>query len=663
MVKKPTYDELEQRIHELEKSESERKQAVKSLKESEEKHRALIENLSDLILILDKDGINVWSSPASRQYGLEPEYAIGRPFDEFVHQDDLEKVRKLWDEVIANPGKRFVSEHRSSGTPENPETWIYQHNIMEYLPDVPGINGVVVVCRNETKQKIAEKALRNEKNFIDMAIDSLPGIFYFFTEEGKFLRWNQNFETVSGYTPAEISTMHPREFFPAEEQALVEERIGEVFSDGESFVEANWLSKDGTKTLHYLTGVRVDIEGSLYQVGMGVDISGRKRAEEEREKLQAQLQQSQKMEAIGTLAGGIAHDFNNMLGIIIGNISYALSNVGKDDELFKVLSDVQDASKQAQSLTHQLLTFSKGGAPVKKTVDINKLINEAAVFSIRGAEAKCKFEFSNDLWASEVDEGQINQVIGNLVINANQAMPNGGTITIRTENVIIEEESSLPISAGRYIRIVFEDQGVGIMKDHLQSIFEPYFTTKQKGSGLGLATTFSIVKKHGGHITVYSEVGKGTVFNIYLPASSICLEDVVYSREKEHQGRGRILIMDDQELILEIVRKMLKSMGYETTIATDGAQVIEIYKEAYQSGKPFDLVILDLTVPGGMGGARTIPGLLKIDPDVKAVVSSGYSNDSIMACYEDYGFCGVIPKPFTKTQLSDLLNKMFDEND
>jgi len=360
------------------------------------------------------------------------------------------------------------------------------------------------------------------------------------------------------------------------------------------------------------------------------------------------------------LAGGIAHDFNNMLGIISGNISYAISNLKKDDELYEVLLDVQESTKQAKGLTDQLMTFSKGGAPIKKVADINKIISDAAIFSIRGAKSRCSFELSNDLWLSEVDEGQINQVINNLVINANQAMPNGGYITIRTENINIKTESGIPLPAGKYIKIGIEDQGVGISKNHLLNIFEPYFTTKQKGSGLGLAITYSIIKRHEGHITVYSEVEKGTVFNIYLPASFNDSKEPEDQKKITHKGQGKILIMDDQEPILKMVTRMLSKMGYEVTTAMDGTQAINIYREAYDAESPFDCVILDLTVPGGMGGAKTIPELLKINPNVKAVVTSGYSNDPIMANYQDYGFCGVVPKPYTKEQLSTVLTHIFD---
>jgi len=396
-------------------------------------------------------------------------------------------------------------------------------------------------------------------------------------------------------------------------------------------------------------------EGKPFSLrGFLIDITQQK-------KMGLQLQQSQKMESIGTLAGGIAHDFNNMLGIITGNISFALSILNKDDELYEVLSDVQESSKQAKNLTHQLLTFSIGGSPITKSSDINRLLKESAIFVTRGAKANCNFELSDDLWLSEIDEGQVNQVIGNLIINANQAMPNGGIITIRTENTEIKIKSDLPLSAGRYIKIEVEDQGVGISEKHLTNIFDPYFTTKQKGSGLGLATTYSIIARHGGYISAYSEIEKGTIFSIYLPASSMALKETVDKEETKHEGEGKILIMDDQEPILKMVGRIINRMGYDTVSATDGSKAVELYRDAYQSGNPFGLVILDLTVPGGMGGLKTIIELLKIDPKVKAVVSSGYSNDPIMANYEDYGFCGVVPKPYTKAQLSEVLNKIFSE--
>ena len=384
----------------------------------------------------------------------------------------------------------------------------------------------------------------------------------------------------------------------------------------------------------------------------------------ERKKIESQLQQIQKMEAIGTLAGGIAHDFNNMLGVITGNISFSLSllNQKQNEELYEVLTDVQRSAKQAQTLTQQLLTFAKGGEPVKKITDLNQLIEESAQLVIRGAKARCEFGLAKDLHKVDVDAGQLNQVIGNLIINANQAMPNGGIISINTENTIIEADNGIPLPDGQYIKITIEDQGIGISKKHLSNIFDPFFTTKQKGHGLGLATVYSIIQKHNGHITVYSELEQGTAFTIYLPASQKNFEKIEDESAATHQGQGKILIMDDQEPILKMVGRMLNRMGYETVFAMDGSQAIEKYRERLSTEDSFDLVILDLTIPGGMGGTKTIIELLKIDPHVKAIVSSGYSNDPIMANYEDYGFCGVIPKPFTKDQLAEILNKILAKN-
>ena len=512
------------------------------------------------------------------------------------------------------------------------------------------------------KRKQNEEALKvSQSRFKEMA-ENVQDVFWLFDwKEQKVVYVNPAYEKIWGRSVESIinndgewlNSIHPddREYFKKSLSSFLETGTAIIREyriirpDG----KVRWIADNGF--------VIKDDKGNIIRiVGIAKDITKQKKNEQ-------RINQSQKMESIGTLAGGIAHDFNNMLGVITGNVSYALSSLNKDDEIYEVLTDVQESSKQAQSLTYQLLTFSKGGTPIKKNSDINRLIKESAVFSTRGAKTSCNFDFSDVLWSAEVDPGQLNQVIGNLIINANQAMPNGGTITIRTKNVEIDSESDVPLPSGRYISIIVEDQGIGISKKYLSNIFEPYYTTKQKGSGLGLATTYSIIKKHGGHIALYSEINKGTVFNIYLPASS---NDIIKIKDEEeyiHAGQGKILIMDDQESILDMVGRMLNRMGYETCFATDGSQAVELYYDAYQSESSFDLVILDLTVPGGMGGLKTIIELLKIDTNVKAVVSSGYSNDPIMANYVDYGFCGLLSKPYTMAQLAEVLNRIFSEKD
>jgi CheY-like chemotaxis protein/anti-sigma regulatory factor (Ser/Thr protein kinase) len=302
------------------------------------------------------------------------------------------------------------------------------------------------------------------------------------------------------------------------------------------------------------------------------------------------------------------------------------------------------------------LTFAKGGAPVKKVSSIKVLIEDSTIFALRGSNVKPEFSFAKNLWNVEIDEGQISEVINNLIINANQAMPDGGVINVYAENVHVSKDDVLPLGEGKYVKIVIEDKGIGISEDYLQKIFDPFFTTKQDGSGLGLATTYSIIKKHDGYIDVKSDIGKGTSFYIYLPASEqevLCVDD--HDFESIRRGTGRVLVMDDEELVRVVAGEMLEIIGYEVEFARDGLEAVEKYRESKKRGEVFDCVILDLTVPGGMGGRELIKELIKIDSGVKAIVSSGYSNDPIMANCRDYGFSGVVPKPYKIKELSKVL--------
>jgi len=280
------------------------------------------------------------------------------------------------------------------------------------------------------------------------------------------------------------------------------------------------------------------------------------------------------------------------------------------------------------------------------------------MFVLRGSNVRCQFFIPDDLWTVEMDEGQMSQVINNLVINAIEAMPEGGMIKVKAENITVEKEKGLPLKAGKYIKISIEDQGTGISKEHLPKIFDPYFTTKQKGSGLGLATAYSIVKRHDGYISVESKLGVGTTFYIYLPASEKRVPKRKAKKDEILSGEGKVLLMDDEEAIRKVAGNMLKHLGYEVEFAEEGAQAIELYKKARESGDPFDLVILDLTVPGGMGGKEAIKRLREVDPGVKAIVSSGYSNDPIIAEFKKYGFSGVVAKPYKIKELSEELRKV-----
>jgi len=381
----------------------------------------------------------------------------------------------------------------------------------------------------------------------------------------------------------------------------------------------------------------------------------------EQRKQEAESQRSEKLESLGVLAGGIAHDFNNILTTIIGSIGLAKLDLDRGDRLYESLTQVEDASQQAAALTHQLLTFSKGGAPIKRLASISELIQDSAKFALRGSNVRCEFDVDDDLWPAEVDSGQMSQVIHKLVINANQAMPEGGIIHIRIANRELTDGDSAPLRAGQYTMISVADEGVGIADNHLQKIFEPYFSTKQQGSGLGLATVHSIVTNHGGQISVRSELGCGTTFTVHIPASA---KAVVPQKAKELEllkGEGRVLVMDDDESIRLSLGKMLRRLGYDPEFAEDGAEALDLYEEARELDRPFAAVIADLTIPGGMGGKDLIVELQQRDPEVRAIVSSGYSRDPIMAQAQRFGFTGVMAKPYTLTELGRILHEVLNE--
>ncbi len=311
----------------------------------------------------------------------------------------------------------------------------------------------------------------------------------------------------------------------------------------------------------------------------------------------------------------------------------------------------------------QLLTFAKGGEPVKRVVALGEIITEAAGFVLRGSASKLSIQVDDHVWPVRVDPGQISQVIHNMVLNADQAMPNGGTITIHARNREIGEGESLNLEAGSYVEVRIEDAGVGIPEESLGKIFDPYFTTKQQGSGLGLATCYSIIQKHGGHIGVVTQQGKGTTFYVYLRAAQEALPE--QRKESfsfhEHRGEGRILVMDDEEAICGVLAKLLERAGYEAVTTLDGTQAISTYKQAMDDGHPFDAVILDLTIPGGMGGRDIIQILREMDPEVAAIVSSGYSNDPAMSNAEEYGFQGVVGKPYKSVELLSVLESVLNK--
>ena len=396
--------------------------------------------------------------------------------------------------------------------------------------------------------------------------------------------------------------------------------------------------------------------GTIIGVIVTRDITEQKRLEEERLR-------ATKLESVGLLAGGIAHDFNNILTSVFANIGLAKMITGKGassskESVVERLTAAEKACLRARDLTKQLLTFAKGGAPVKSTTSIASIITDTVEFALRGSRVRCHLSIPEHLWPVEVDEGQISQVIQNLVINGDQAMPEGGAITVEAENCSIPSPADLPLKPGNYVRVSVTDQGIGIPEDHLSKIFDPYFTTKQKGSGLGLATTYSIIKRHEGHLAVSSALGKGACFTLYLPASSLQEAQPPESSDVLIQGKGRILIMDDEEEIQDVLGKMLEHLGFDIDLAHDGKTAVSYYTQALESNASYVATILDLTIPGGMGGQETLRKIKALDPNAAVIVSSGYSNDPVMSRFQEFGFSGVIAKPYNLLDLSRVLSQI-----
>ncbi len=383
----------------------------------------------------------------------------------------------------------------------------------------------------------------------------------------------------------------------------------------------------------------------------------------EQRKLEGELLKTQRLESLGLMAGGIAHKFNNLLAVIISNISLIKLRTQKENNIYGKLETVEKTAWKAADAAQQLLTFAKGGAPIKKTCSVVEIITTATELVVKSFNVHHDLVLPSELWSVEVDPGQISQVMTNLLINAEQAMPNGGTIQIQAENVGPDSLADLPLAAGRYLRVSVQDQGIGIPQNLLPHIFEPYFTTKMSADGLGLATAYSIIGRHAGYIAVASEPGLGTTFHIYLPASTQeKITAVLAPTSAPAQGQGKkILIMDDEDLIREGAANVLGYLGYKAEFVKDGLAAVASYKQAKAMGESFDVVILDLTVQGGMGGKETIRQLLELDTQVKAVVSSGYSHDPVMANFREYGFSGVLAKPYTIEELNKTLAQVIGE--
>lgn len=459
-----------------------------------------------------------------------------------------------------------------------------------------------------------------------------------------------------GYSHPELLGLSSSKLIASDFLPEIPQHLKAINHTGKQIFESAYLTQDGIEIPVELNCTSLDFNKTPAILAIARDIS-------ERKKMEKELVKVERLESIGVLAGGIAHDFNNILASILGNINLARLDKEINNETQNLLEEAEKASIRARGLTRQLLTFSKGGDPIKEVTSLPQVIRDSADFILRGSNVSCKYRFEDKLWPVEIDKGQISQVIQNLVINARHAMPRGGKILVSCCNSKDPQAISHLANTGKHLKITIQDSGIGIPAQIIDKIFDPYFTTKQKGSGLGLAVSHSIIIKHGGSIFASSAPNEGTTFIIYLPATdtepaqSLPSSSTAVSKPGE-TAKGMIMVMDDDPMILQVTTAILKTLGHQVVQAEDGLEAIGIFKENLGTQQAIDIIIMDLTIPGGMGGKDAVQEILKIDPASKVLVSSGYSNDPIMANFREYGFQGALNKPFHLHELQSKIEKL-----
>lgn len=494
----------------------------------------------------------------------------------------------------------------------------------------------------EERKQIAA-ALAAEKECLSVTLRSIADGVIASDTEGRITLFNRIAEEITGWRQEEAFNKPLWEVFKLIDTGR-EESTG--IKSGTSSENMILITRDNSRcNIAYNTADICDETGNaIGEVITFCDVTDKLKTEEA-------FIRSEKLKSVGILAGGIAHDFNNILTAIVGNIDLSLMDVNPDKRCYRWLDDAKNAALRARNLTQQLLPFSCGGEPIKKTIKLSEHIRNSCISTLQNSNFSYDLWIDDDLWPVDGDEGQLDQVFNNLIINAKQAMPMSGTISVIAENITTKSGRKSSLRSGKYVKISFKDEGVGISRENLTKIFDPYFTTKHNQSGLGLTSCISIIKKHGGLIDVESELDAGSLFTLYLPASEKQVEKIEVD-EKMSSGQGKVLLMDDNVELITVTTLLLERMGYEVTCCYDGKDAIEIYKEELDSGKPFDVVVMDLSIPKGMGGKEAIVKLHEVDPDANAIVSSGYSNDPVMSDFCSYGFAGVLPKPYNYEALN-----------
>ncbi len=620
-----------------------------------EKIKTLLDTIPDAVFILDKgEYINIIESNQTAEilFGYNSNELKNVDVDELLGDIFLDIVES--DTLFELPDDS-VLEFESTG----------KNNLGNNIPISVRLKTIILndmdyimaIVTDISKRKEAEKTVVSEKEKLNVTLMSITDGVIVTDEQSRIVMLNKpaqvllNVRENEAYLKQAIQYINLIEISKNQDEHPI---LKVVKSKKSVFFEDKMECGDNKV---------ISVEGSCSPIMFNSEFLGTIiiiKDVTEKEIMEQEILKSQKLESLGLLAGGIAHDFNNLLLAIENTNNLIRLHADNDKKIKRYTSDISSILKKATGLTNQLLTFSKGGSPVKDSLNIVDIVNDTAKFILSGTAIKLKIDYDEDLWPAYVDYNQISQVIHNLILNSKQALKNKGNISIKFENHLCKDEDNIYLlEIGKYVKIEIQDDGPGIKEEIRDKVFDPFFTTKEKGNGIGLSTVHSIIKKHNGHIEV-APSDTGAKFVIFLPASDEVKKKVNIVEEKDNfEISLKILILDDDEVIRRSLAELLEFLGHSTVTVEDGKLAIERYKEAFNNGEPFDLLILDLTVPGGMGGEEALKEILLFDKNAVAIVSSGYSEDEIMSDYEKFGFKGVMPKPFRLEQISEIIKKLF----
>ena len=646
---------------EQEREVAEGKPAWNSLRQTEEMFYPTFENAPVAMCLVSPQGRFLSVNTAlTRMLEYSKDELLSMSFGDVTHPDDL-SASKEWVDTLLAGGETTMDLEKRYIRKSGQVVWGIVRSFL-----LRGAEGnplfFITHVQDITERRRSEEAILAERNFANAVLNSLPGIFYMFDQTGKFLRWNRNFEQATGYSPEEIARMSPLDLFLGADRALIEERIGEVFAKGASDAEANLVSKSGKQTPYYFTGQMIHVEGNTCLIGMGIDVT-------EHRSLEEQLRESQKMEAVGRLAGGIAHDFNNLLTVIIGYGELLLSKIGEGKPMSLEAGEIRKAALKAASLTSQLLAFSRRQILNPEVLDLNSIVMDVEKMLHRTIEEHIDVELNldEDLWKVKADRNRIEQVIINLAINAKDSMSKGGTLSIGTRNIMIDETTvniHPDVGPDAYVALSIKDTGHGMDPGTLAHIFEPFFTTKEvgKGTGLGLATVYGIVMQSGGQIHVDSKFGHGTTFTIYLPrvreAASPPKEAAPPGRIASPSYSKTVLLVEDSDTVRELTRNILELTGYDVLEA--GSPEVAIRLCESHEGE-IHLLLTDVVMPG-MSGRDLSDRLRPGRPAMKVLYMSGYTDEAIV----DHGIldAGIhfIPKPFSPASMAQKILEVLNSD-